>query len=70
MKMYPVRALPAFGAAANVTEPAPLPAPDMIVIQLSGLDAVQPHALDVVTVIGIPVPPVVAIDCVCGVNEY
>ena len=38
-------------------------------IQLSGLDAVQPHALDVVTLIGIPVPPVVAIDCVCGVNE-
>jgi hypothetical protein len=40
------------------------------VIQLSELDAVQSHPLEVVTLIGTAAPPPAAIDCVCGVKEY
>jgi hypothetical protein len=65
--MVPERPPPLFAATRNATAPLPLPeSPDVTVIQDALLMAVQsqPAALD--TVIGEPVPPAAAIDCVAG----
>jgi hypothetical protein len=56
----------AFAAAVNPTEPLPEPvAPDVIVIQVSVVDEVQPQPVGAVTVI-VPVPPPATTDCDVG----
>jgi len=57
----PVRAAPVLAATVKPTEALPVPvAPDVIVIHDALLLAVHRHALVVVTMTGVPVPPVAA----------
>ncbi len=52
-----MRAVPAFGATMNATDPLPVPlAPDVTVIQFAVLFAVQLQPAPAVTVT-VPVPP-------------
>ena len=63
----PVRAPPGFAAIVKPTVPLPVPlAPEVIVIQLSGVVAVHPHGDGAVTAIVVPAPPGDPIDCVEG----
>ena len=57
MLMVPVRPLPLFAVALNVTEPFPTPdAPPVMVIQGTDAVAVQLHPVTADTLIGDPAP--------------
>jgi hypothetical protein len=57
----PVRAVPALAATVNVIDPLPLPlALEVTVIHGTLLTAVHAHPAAVVTVTGVPAPPVAA----------
>jgi hypothetical protein len=58
----PTRALPVLAATRNATDPGPVPlAPDEMVIHDVLVAAVHEHPLAVVTVTGVPSPPVAGI---------
>jgi hypothetical protein len=64
-----LRAAPPFAATLKVTDAGPLPlAPDMIVIQSTGLDAIHVHPSPAVTAI-VPDPPTTSNDCDVGAIE-
>ena len=66
----PVRAAPGFDAIVKPTVPLPVPfAPDVMVIQASGVVAVHPQPFAAVTAMVVPAPPAAAIDCDEGLIE-
>ena len=54
--MAPVRAMPVLAATVKLMVPLPVPAPDVIEIQLSAVDAVHVHPVPAVIPTD-PVPP-------------